>query len=712
MAQTDIKKISKLTLGSASGMVIGKKMPSPPKQPSLDIRAVNQSNKVANAISCGCSSCHEEEEPVQLAEQAMKADIHCGCGSCETSIEAPIANTEKFSMTHKLALSALLAALAETAHWLDYSIWLSGGLALCSIFLSGIKTYQKGWKALRQLDPNMHALMSIAVTGAALIGQWPEAAMVMVLFNIAELLESRSVKRARNAIQSLMKLSPEHALVKQPNGEWKSTETNLVRLGAIIRIKPGMRIPLDGIIQSGNSTIDQAPVTGESMPVEKNPDDIVYAGTINQNGAFEYRVTAGANQTVLAKIIHSVEEAQEKRAPIQRLVDRFARVYTPIILILGLGVAIIPPLFMNGEWLSWIYKALVLLVIGCPCALVLSTPVAIVTALSVAARHGVLIKGGHFLESGRKLSVIAMDKTGTLTAGKPVVTDFVVNENSNANSIRNLAVSLASHSDHPVSQAIVNHFFPSSLLPLQTIHAETGVGIRAITENSDVIALSNPAVLSNSTIKVSEHLKQQIESFAAAGKTLVLFVLNEQVAAVIAVADTVKATSKAAIDHLKKLNVSSVMLTGDHAVTANAIGQEVGIDQVFSEQLPNDKLAQIKNLTQKQFVGMVGDGINDAPALAQANIGFAMGGMGSDTAIETADITLMDDDLRKIPFFIRLSQATWRNMMQNIAAALGIKLIFLIMTLMGIGTLWMAVFADVGTSLLVVGNAMRLLRFH
>jgi Cd2+/Zn2+-exporting ATPase len=577
-----------------------------------------------------------------------------------------------------------------------------------------VATYKKGWQALRRFDPNMHALMSIAVTGACLIGQWPEAAMVMVLFNIAEYLEGKSLERARNAIQELMTLTPEQALVQQSDGSWKALYTNTVSVNQVIRVKPGVRIPLDGTVIRGNSSVDQAPITGESLPVDKNEGDIVYAGTINQQGSFDYRVTATTQNTLLARIIHSVEQAQGKRAPIQRLVDRFARVYTPIILTIAVLVALVPPLFFAASWYTWIYKALVLLVIGCPCALVLSTPVAIVSALSVAAKHGILIKGGSYLELGRKLQIIALDKTGTLTTGAPQLSDQIAITEKSIEECLALAAALASHSNHPVSQAIVRglpaeKLAPSDSLAFENFTALTGAGVQAML-NGKQIALTNQQYLSARN-NLNSELGKTITRLEQQGKTVVILSEAEQPLALFAVADTIKTSSQQAIAELHRMHIDTVMLTGDNAHTAAQIASQAGIDQVYSNQLPEDKLNQIETLSKQKVVGMVGDGINDAPALARASIGFAMGGMGSDTAIETADIALMDDDLRKIPLFVRLSQATWNKMLQNITAALGIKLLFLVATLFGYGTLWMAVFADVGTSLLVVANAMRLLKF-
>jgi Cd2+/Zn2+-exporting ATPase len=712
MAQISMKKITKLTPSTLERRVAVRA-----KQPSAELPHSVPTIKPQISLSC-CTAC-DSEAPAAVIKPAAPS-LGC-CSACDTN--APAASVQEktprcslnfISPHHRLIIAGVLAVTAEAFDWLELPTRWSAILALLAVVLSGVATYQKGWQALRRLDPNMHALMSIAVTGACLIGQWPEAAMVMVLFNIAEFLEGKSLARARNAIQQLMTLTPEQALVEQPDGNWKILYTNTVRINQVIRVKPGVRIPLDGVVIRGSSSVDQAPITGESLPVDKHSGDVIYAGTINQQGSFDYRVTASAQNTLLARIIQSVEQAQSKRAPIQRVVDRFARIYTPIILTIAVLVAMVPPLLFAASWYAWIYKALVLLVIGCPCALVLSTPVAIVSALSVAAKHGILIKGGSYLELGRQLQVIALDKTGTLTTGTPQLCDQVALTERTIDACLQLAAAVASHSDHPVSQAIVRaipaEFAPhANQIVIENFTALAGAGVQA-TCNGKLVTLTNQRYLSEHNA-LSPSVSQVINQLEQQGKTVVILSEDQQPLALFAVADSIKTTSQQAVAELHRLHIRTVMLTGDNAHTAEQIASQAGVDQVYSNQLPDDKLNQIAALSKQNVVGMVGDGINDAPALARASIGFAMGGMGSDTAIETADIALMDDDLRKIPLFIRLSKATWRNILQNITAALGIKLLFLVATLFGFGTLWMAVFADVGTSLLVVANAMRLLKF-
>ncbi|HEV3423889.1 MAG TPA: heavy metal translocating P-type ATPase [Paraburkholderia sp.] len=610
-----------------------------------------------------------------------------------------------------LVLAGAAAVGSEAATWLGAPTWLAAALAIIAVVSCGLTTYKKGWLAIRNGNLNINALMSIAVTGALVLRQWPEAAMVMVLFTIAELIEARSLDRARNAIRGLMQLTPEQATVQQPDGSWRALDIKSVTPGNVVRVKPGERIGLDGEIVAGRSSVNQAPITGESLPVDKADGDTVFAGTINEAGSFDYRVTAAASNTTLARIIHAVEEAQGSKAPTQRFVDQFARVYTPIVFAVALAVAVIPPLLFGGLWHDWVYKALVMLVIACPCALVISTPVTIVSGLAATARHGILIKGGAYLEQGRKLKWLALDKTGTITHGKPVQTDFELRADIELAHCRRLAASLAGRSDHPVSQAIATAAKAEGIARLEVdgFEAILGRGVRGVIDGVSY-SLGNHRLVEELG-RCSPALEAQLDTHERQGKTVVMLMDAERVLALFAVADTVKDSSRAAIAELHQLGVQTAMLTGDNPHTAEAIAQQVGIDQARGDQLPEDKLRAVEALAANSAtVGMVGDGINDAPALARADIGFAMGAMGTDTAIETADVALMDDDLRKIPLFIRLSQATHSVLVQNIALALGVKAVFLTLTLMGYGTMWMAVFADMGASLLVVGNGLRLLR--
>ncbi|PHN33090.1 heavy metal translocating P-type ATPase [Pseudomonas sp. ICMP 460] len=611
-----------------------------------------------------------------------------------------------------LALSGVGALAAEVLHFTNAApTWVIAVVALVSIFSGGLTTYKKGWIALKNLNLNINALMSIAVTGALLIGQWPEAAMVMFLFTVAELIEAKSLDRARNAISGLMQMTPEQATVQQADGSWLEKDVKSVDLGAIVRLKPGERVGLDGEVTAGQSSIDQAPITGESLPIEKTVGDKVFAGTINQAGSLEYKVTAAANNSTLARIIHAVEQAQGARAPTQRFVDRFSKIYTPAVFLFALGVALIPPLFMAGVWFDWIYRALVLLVVACPCALVISTPVTIVSGLAAAARKGILIKGGVYLEGGYKLDYLALDKTGTITHGKPVQTDYLALFPNVEDRAPALAASLAGRSDHPVSLAIakaaVDKNLPSHVV--DNFEALPGRGVRGDI-NGETYHLGNHRLVEDLGL-CSPALEEKLFALEKQGKSVVLLLDKSGPLALFAVADTVKDSSREAIQQLHDLGIKTLMLTGDNTHTAQAIAAQVGIDQAQGDLLPTDKLQAIETLYgQGHRVGMVGDGINDAPALARAEIGFAMAAAGTDTAIETADVALMDDDLRKIPAFIRLSRQTSSILKQNIALALVTKAVFLAVTFLGMATMWMAVFADMGVSLLVVFNGLRLLR--
>lgn len=629
----------------------------------------------------------------------------------EQGVEAPIPVSEK-KPWWPLALSGVGALAAEVIHFTNAAPnWVVAVIALISILSGGLGTYKKGWIALKNLNLNINALMSIAVTGAVLIGQWPEAAMVMFLFTVAELIEARSLDRARNAIGGLMQMTPEQATVLQADGRWLAQPVKNIELGARVRVRPGERIGLDGEVVSGSSTIDQAPITGESLPVEKSIGDKVFAGTINQSGSLEYVVSAAADHSTLARIIHAVEQAQGARAPTQRFVDSFSKIYTPAVFILALAVAVIPPLFMSAPWFDWIYRALVLLVVACPCALVISTPVTIVSGLAAAARKGILVKGGVYLEHGHKLDYLALDKTGTLTHGKPVQTDYLSLDPTADATAPAIAAALAGRSDHPVSLAIANAAVDKPLTPLavDNFEALAGRGVRGEI-NGELYHLGNHRLVEDLGL-CSPALEEQLFALEKQGKSVVLLLDKSGPLALFAVADTVKASSREAIQQLHELGVKTLMLTGDNVHTAQVIAAHVGIDQAQGDLLPTEKLQAIETLyAQGHRVGMVGDGINDAPALARAEIGFAMAAAGTDTAIETADVALMDDDLRKIPAFIRLSRQTSSILKQNIALALVIKAIFLGVTFAGIATMWMAVFADMGVSLLVVFNGLRLLR--
>lgn len=614
----------------------------------------------------------------------------------------------------RYVLALVLAFGAELiSFFAPHTVVFSGvGMALASVAigLSGFSTYVKGLAALRNLRLNINALMTVAVTGAFLIGQWPEAAMVMALYALAELIEARSVDRARNAIKGLLDMTPEKAQVRQADGSWVECLVKTVAPGAIVRVKPGVRVPLDGVIVAGATSVDQSPVTGESIPVDKAIGDAVFAGTINATGMVEVQVSAAANGTLLARIIHAVEQAQGSRAPTQQFVDRFAAIYTPSVFTLALAVCLLTPWLMGWTWMQAIYKALVLLVIACPCALVISTPVTVVSGLAAAARRGILIKGGVYLEGARKIKAIALDKTGTITLGKPrlVATEVLPTDQSEPQVLR-WASDLAGHSDHPVSKAIAQGLGIQGNGPLEGFTALPGRGIEAKADGLALI-LGNHRLIEDRGL-CSPQIEARLAEHEAQGRTVTMLASSTQVLAIFAVADTIKKSSRDAIAELHALGVASVMLTGDNVATARAIASQAGIDDARANLLPEDKLAAVEEM-QKQYgyVAMTGDGINDAPALARSDIGFAMGGAGTDIAMEAADVVIMNDDLRRIPEAIRLSRKTQTILWQNIALALGIKAVFLLLALFNGATMWMAVFADMGASLLVVFNGLRMLQ--
>lgn len=612
----------------------------------------------------------------------------------------------------RLATALALALVAEGVSYFapDTMPWKVAGMAVAvaAIGLAGLETYAKGLQALRHARLNINALMSVAVTGAFVIGQWPEAAMVMALYAIAELIEARAVDRARNAIKGLVDLAPNDAEVRQADGSWVRILANDIPLGAVARVKPGERVALDGIVTRGNSSINQAPVTGESIPVDKAPGEPVFAGTINENGEIEFRVTAAANDTTLARIIHAVEEAQGSRAPTQRFVDRFAAVYTPTVFVLAVAVAVLPPLFLGWEWLAAIYKALVLLVIACPCALVISTPVTVVSGLASAARRGILIKGGTYLEDARRLKAVALDKTGTITEGKPQLVAFRSWGNTDEAVAFQHARSLAARSDHPVSKAIAEGL-EGPVSDVDAFAALLGRGVEGVIHGERLV-LGNHRLIRERG-QGDPALDAALLAHEAEGRTVTLLASERGVLGLFAVADTVKPSSIEAIAQLKRLGVMPVMLTGDNEATAQAVAREAGIGDARGGLLPQDKLGAIDQMRERYGpTAMTGDGINDAPALARADIGFAMGAAGTDTAMEAADVVIMNDDLGRIAETIRLSRRTHTVLWQNIGLALAIKAVFFLLAVFGGATMWMAVFADMGASLLVVGNGLRLLR--
>ena len=655
-----------------------------------------------------------------VAASSCGACCGSGCGSA-AAVAAPVdAKPSPWqALTLAPGLSRTVAALvlalgAEllSAFGPESVQWLGMALAVAAVALAGLSTYIKGFNALRRGRLNISALMTGAVTGAFLIGEWPEAAMVMALYALAEWLEARAVDRARGAIGGLLEMAPDTVEQRDAHGHWHAAKAADVPLGAVIRVKPGTRLPLDGVVTAGRSAIDQAPVTGESLPVDKAEGDAVYAGTLNQTGVLEVRVTAGARDTQLARIIHAVEQAQSERAPTQAFIDRFAAVYTPAVFVLALAVALLGPWLAGWTWLTAIYKALVLLVIACPCALVIATPVTIVSALANAARRGVLVKGGVYLEEARRLKAVALDKTGTLTLGKPVLVahELLSNQELKA-TVLSAAAALSAHSAHPVSQAIAQGLAAQGVAAGNVEHFvdQPGHGVEGVVGGQRLRLISQRAA--EALGLGSALLTERLAAHQAQGRSVSLLVSDTAVLALFAVADTVKDHAPEAVRELHALGVQTVMLSGDHPAAAQAVAGTAGVAEAHGQLLPGDKLARIAELQARLGpTAMVGDGINDAPALAAADIGIAMGSAGTDIAMEAADVVVMNDDLRRLPGLIRLSRRTHGVLWQNIVLALGIKAAFLGLALAGLATMWMAVFADMGASLIVVANGLRMLR--
>lgn len=584
-----------------------------------------------------------------------------------------------------------------------------------SILVGGHRLFTTGLKNLFRLEFDMRTLMTIAVIGAAIIGEWGEGATVVILFAISEVLESYSMDKARQSIRSLMDIAPKEALIRRGNQEF-TVEVDDIRIGDILIVKPGQKIAMDGIIVKGLSAVNQAAITGESVPVSKTINDEVFAGTLNEEGLLEVKVTKHVDDTTIAKIIHLVEEAQAERAPSQAFVDRFAKYYTPVIMFISLLVAVLPPLLFDGDWSKWVYQGLAVLVVGCPCALVISTPVSIVTAIGNAARNGVLIKGGIHLEEMGAIKAIAFDKTGTLTEGIPVVTDYITQDKTNSNELLTIIAALENGSQHPLASAIIKKAEQENLpyqdLVIEDFSSITGKGIKGRV-NDNIYYVGSPnlfdEILTNGT---PSNLKEVITELQNKGKTVMVAGTETGILALLAVADEVRGNSKSVIQKLHSIGIQkTIMLTGDNKGTANAIGLQVGVSDIQADLLPQDKLTFIKELRNKyDRVAMVGDGVNDAPALAASTVGIAMGGAGTDTALETADIALMADDLGKLPFTLKLSKKTLNIIKQNITFALGIKLVALLLVIPGWLTLWIAIFADMGATLIVTLNGLRLLR--
>jgi Cd2+/Zn2+-exporting ATPase len=653
-----------------------------------------------------------------IAESEIVAAVkRAGLGAEPLADGLPIVEAPPTFWQHngRLVLTVVSGIALGTAmivhHFAAASVVATGLFALA--ILAGIwLVLPKAIGAIRRAQPDMNLLMTVAVVGAVAIGEWFEAAAVSFLFSVSLLLESWSVGRARRAIAALMDLAPETAHVLNADGSTKEVSPQDVPLGAAFLVKPGERIPLDGRVIDGASDVNQAPITGESQPVAKSPGEDVFAGTINGDGALKIESTRAAGDTTLARIIRMVGDAQAKRGPSEQWVEKFARVYTPTVMLLALAIFLVPPLSFGGQWADWFYRALVLLVIACPCALVISTPVSIVAGIASAARNGVLVKGGVFLEAPAHLRAIAFDKTGTLTAGRPKVVEVVPLSGHSERELIERAAAMEQHSEHPIARAVLeyaetHHFLPA---PADDFQVLQGKGARATFDGRE-FWLGSHRYLEERGQETPE-IHEQLETMSGRGQTVVVFGNANHVCGLISLADEVRPGAAAALRELRAAGIEHlIMLTGDNRPTAEAMAAKAGVDQVEAELLPEDKVTAIEALVGKyQHVAMIGDGVNDAPALARASVGIAMGAAGTDAAIETADIALMSDDLSKLPWLIRHSRRVLGVVRQNIAFSLAVKLAFVVLTFAGISSLWGAIAADMGASLLVIANGLRLLR--
>ncbi len=586
-------------------------------------------------------------------------------------------------------------------------------LLLTATVLAGFLTAKAGLNALRNKMPlDMNVLMVIAVIGAIILKEYFEAATVAVLFNIGNTLELYAMDKTRQSIRSLMDLSPDVATILK-NGKEVILKVEDVKLGEILVIKPGAKVPLDGKVINGSSSVNQAPITGESVPKDKKANDIIYAGTINQEGYLEAKVIKESKDTTLAKIINLVDQAQSQKAPSERFIDTFAKYYTPLVIALAVLVAVIPPVFLDSEFSAWFYRAIALLVVSCPCALVISTPVSIVSALGNAAKNGVLIKGGAFLERAGKISAIAFDKTGTLTKGKPQVIKFKsLTKNFNDREIIKLAASIESKSQHPLAKAIVKYANDNDidLMDINSFKSMTGIGVSAMISEIN-IKVTNPEY-AYKNIRIDDIYKTKIKDLQQKGQTVMTVIYNRELVGYISVADEIRNETIETIKELKSNGYNElIMLTGDNEATAKNISDRIGINKYFSKLMPDEKLDIIKKLQNDyDTVAMVGDGVNDAPSLALADVGISLGSAGTDTAIETADIVLMADDLSKLSYAMNLSKRALRIIKQNVIFSLVVKFAAVLLVFPGLLTLWIAVLADTGAALVVIFNGMRLLK--
>ncbi|MGG0460196.1 heavy metal translocating P-type ATPase [Priestia aryabhattai] len=657
-------------------------------------------------FSTGKAQIEHDNEADDIIKEVSKAGY---TATLVTSSRQPAESRHHKGKNGPIIFSGILIALGFIGSHTGIASYMTTVLYAIAMIVSGYKPAKSAYYGIKSRSLDMNVLMTVAALGAAVIGEWLEGATVVWLFALGVALQTRSIEQTRNSIRGLMDLAPSEAWVKE-NGQLIKKAAEDISIGCTIVVKPGDRIPLDGEIINGESSINQAPITGESIPVDKVTGDAVYAGTINESGSLEIKVTKLVEDTTISKIIHLVEEAQEKKAPTQAFVDKFATIYTPIVFILALFIMVIPPLF-DGAWSEWFYKGLELLVVACPCALVISTPVAIVSAIGNAAKNGVLIKGGTFLEKAGAINAIAFDKTGTLTEGKPAVSE-VVSLAAEENQLLAITKTLEDYSNHPVARAIVDYAAEKKVVSLQGSNFKTltGKGVQATIK--DTIYYAGNAKLFSDLGTPLSHCWSRIEKLQNEGKTIIMVGTAKSVLGIISVADTIRHTTVSALESLKQNGMQQiVMLTGDNEGTAKMIASQSRVDRYFADLLPEDKVKAIQQLQHEGYqTAMVGDGINDAPALATADLGIAMGGAGTDTAMETADIVLMADNLEKLPHTMKLSRKALTVIKQNIWFSIIVKVIALAFIFPGWLTLWIAVLSDTGAALLVILNSLRLLK--
>lgn len=702
---------------------------------------MSEKKQVYRVEGLSCTNCAAKfEKNVSQIPKVTDAKVNFGAGKISIEGEATIAEIEaagafenlKVQSEHdteprietkepfvkrnwNLLVSLFLIILALGSQVVNgEDALLTEGLFILAIIIGGFSLFKEGFSDLLKLNFSMESLMTIAIIGAAIIGEWTEGSIVVILFAISEALERFSMDKARQSIRSLMDIAPKEALIRRNNVE-QMINVSKIEVGDIMIIKPGQKIAMDGQVIKGHSSVNQAAITGESVPIEKNINDDIFAGTINEEGALEVKVTKHVNDTTIAKIIHLVEEAQGERAPAQAFVDKFAKYYTPTIMVIAALIVIVPPLFFNGDWNTWLYQGLSLLVVGCPCSLVISTPVSIVSAIGNSAKNGVLVKGGIYLEEIGGLKAIAFDKTGTLTKGTPTVTDFTTVDSKDEEKYFSIITALESYSQHPLASAILkeadNRAISYKSVVVDEFTSITGKGIQGNIEGITTYLVGSPKLF-ESILTDNSKIIENYQRLQQQGKTAMLLGTDKQILAVIAVADELRESSKAVIEKLHDLGIEhTIMLTGDNATTAQSIGKQTGVTEIKGDLMPQDKLDYIKSLKETYGkVAMVGDGINDAPALAASTVGIAMGGAGTDTALETADVALMGDDLQKLPFIVKLSRQTLRIIKQNITFSLGIKLLALLLVVPGWLTLWIAILADMGATILVTLNGLRLMK--